>query len=540
MDHTDMKITLIKLPLSRLPLLAALAIASCAPTTLPPEEGTQRAAAVHLKEAAAQSLTAEQRAVFYLDSAKEASALLGSRSSGESARVTYNQAAADLTVLLRTADQGRLWNHPLTLSHAGTTYQLRFAKPTRDGVWDPAYFTGMTQAETIPDGDLDRRNLQTGIGGALVGNHKPTPLPPHVRPCGINAAVTATLEFKGREVLLTLLDPSVRKTARLAGTERPLAADFSAPLAAYPQGSELWNGLMGVLHVEQTMKTIGLFMFRPYNPDRIPVIFVHGLASTPRMWRRVINDLETDPEFRSRYQCWLFSYPTGNPPAYSAMRLRQELASIERSYPRSRPYVLIGHSMGGLLSRMQVTTLTRDSWNVIGKDKAERFFAKVKPGDIIDQSTRFHANPHVGRVIFICTPHRGSNMAVGNLGNFFAKLISLPASLTSVLTQSLGDSIAIATGDPKRMPNSVTGLSPNNPMLKVLDHTPMQAPHHSIIGDRGKGDSPNSSDGVVEYSSSHLNSAKSECIVPGPHGACELPETHAEIRRILHLYFHHN
>ncbi len=529
-----------KFPILIVPLCAALAVIGCAPTAQLPAEGAQRAAAVHLKQAAAQSLTAEQRAVLYLDSAKEASALLDSRSAGESVRVNYNKAAADLTVLLCSAENSRLWNRPLTLSHAGTTYQLRFAKPTRDGVWDPGYFTGMTQAETIPNGDLDRRNLQHGIGGTLVGNHQPNPLPPHVRPCGINAAVTVTLDFKGREVLLTLLDPSVRKTARVAGADRPLAADFSAPLAAYPQGSELWNGLMGVLHVEQTMDTLGLFMIRPYNPDRIPLIFVHGLASTPRMWRRVINDLEADPEFRSRYQCWLFSYPTGNPPAYSALRLRQELASIERSYPQSRPYVLIGHSMGGLLSRMQVTTVTRESWNVIGKDKAEQFFAAVKPGDIIDQSTRFQANPRVGRVIFICTPHRGSSMAVGTIGNFFAKLISLPKSLTSVLTQSVVTSIAVVTGDPKRMPNSVSGLSPNNPTLKVLDHTPMKAPYHSIIGDRGKGDSPNSSDGVVDYSSSHLKGAKSECIVPGPHSACELPETHAEIRRILHLHVQQN
>ncbi len=529
-----------KIPLIKLPLIAALAFTACAPTTPPPEQGVRRAAALHLKQAAAQSLTAEQRAVLYLDSAKEASALLDTRGSGDDARAIYNQAAADLTVLLRSANQGRLWNHALTLTSGGTSYRLRFAKPTRDGIWDPGYFTGMTQAEKVPNGDLDRRNLRSGVGGTLVGNHKPSPLPPHVRPCGIFAAVTATLEFKGREVLLTLLDPSVRTSARVAGAERPLAADFSAPLAAYPQGSEFWNGIMGTLRVEKYMSQMGLFMIRPYDPERIPVIFVHGLASTPRMWRRVINDLEADPEFRRRYQCWLFSYPTGNPPAYSALRLRQELASIERSYPLSRPYVLIGHSMGGLLSQMQVTTLNRDSWNVIGKDKAALFFAKVKPGDLIDQATCFQADPHVGRVIFICTPHRGSKMAIGGIGELAAKLISLPANLTSVFAQTVGDSIAIATGDPKRMPNSVSGLSPNNPMLAVLDHTPMQAPHHSIIGDRGKGDSPNSSDGVVEYSSSHLKSAKSECIVPGPHGACELPQTHAEIRRILHLYYQQN
>jgi hypothetical protein len=104
------------------------------------------------------------------------------------------------------------------------------------------------------------------------------------------------------------------------------------------------------------------------------------------------------------------------------------------------------------------------------------------------------------------------------------------------MTESLGGSIAVITGDPKRLPNSVSGLSPNNPTFTVLDSRPIEVPHHSIIGDRGKGDSPNSSDGVVEYPSSRLKSVKSEKIVPGPHGACELPETLDELRRLLHLH----
>jgi hypothetical protein len=46
--------------------------------------------------------------------------------------------------------------------------------------------------------------------------------------------------------------------------------------------------------------------------------------------------------------------------------------------------------------------------------------------------------------------------------------------------------------------------------------------HHSIIGDRGKGDTPNSSDGVVPYWSSHLATAKSEKIVPGLFGCDDI------------------
>ena len=105
---------------------------------------------------------------------------------------------------------------------------------------------------------------------------------------------------------------------------------------------------------------------------------------------------------------------------------------------------------------------------------------------------------------------------------------------------NLRASVSMITGDPNRMPTSIDGLSPKNPALKVLDSRPMVIPYHSIIGDRGKGDTPNSSDGVVEYWSSHLKGAQSEKIVPGPHGSCELPETLDELRRLLRLHLQSN
>jgi hypothetical protein len=199
--------------------------------------------------------------------------------------------------------------------------------------------------------------------------------------------------------------------------------------------------------------------------------------------------------------------------------------------------VLVGHSMGGILSRTQVTSLTREDWDVIGKDKAGHFFANLKPGDLVYRCTIFQANPHIDRAVFICTPHRGSEMAIGTLGGLAIKLITLPVDLVST---AAGTSMAIVTGDPNRMPTSIDGLSPKNPTLKALDSRPIEVPYHSIIGDRGKGDTPNSSDGVVQYWSSHLKGAQSEKIVPGPHGSCELPETLDELRRILHLHLQSN
>jgi hypothetical protein len=127
-------------------------------------------------------------------------------------------------------------------------------------------------------------------------------------------------------------------------------------------------------------------------------------------------------------------------------------------------------------------------------------------------------------------------MALGTLGTIAIRLISLPVDLVSTTVNTVGNSVAVITGDAKRIPNSIDGLSPKNPTVKVLDSRPIEVPHHSIIGDQGKGDTPNSSDGVVDYWSSHLKSAKSEKIVPGPHGSCELPETIDELQRLLRIH----
>jgi hypothetical protein len=452
-----------------LTLFAALLFTACAPNGLPPAEGLHGSAVTHLREAGKPSLSAEQRAVLYLDSAREAAGLLDSRESGESARVVYNKAVADLTVLLRSSQNGSRWNRPVTLSSGGTSYQLRFAQGTRDGIHHPAYFTSFTPADEVGLKTIKNRNRQDGTGGALVGIHKTDPPEPFSPAVGVTAPVTAVLDFKGRDVTLTLLDPTKKTKARIAGSERSLDADFSAPLAYYPQQSELWNGLMGAIRVSQYMKTTGLYMIQPYDPDRIPLIFVHGLISTPRMWRNVINELEKDPVLRERYQCWLFSYPTGNPPLYSAMRLREELAKVQQRYPDSKDMVLVGHSMGGILARTQVTTVDRSAWDALGKDTANRFFVNAKPGDLVSRATMFQANPHVDRAIFICTPHRGSEMAIGTLGELAIKLISLPVEIVSITAGTVGSSIAIVTGDANRMPNSIDGLSPRNPTLKVLD-----------------------------------------------------------------------
>jgi hypothetical protein len=77
----------------------------------------------------------------------------------------------------------------------------------------------------------------------------------------------------------------------------------------------------------------------------------------------------------------------------------------------------------------------------------------------------------------------------------------------------------------KRLPNSVDTLAPNNRFVIAINKIPMTkgVPYHSIIGDRGRGDSPNSSDGVVAYWSSHLDGACRHSKRRENHPSCSLP-----------------
>lgn len=513
-------------------LVAALAFAGCATQQPRPKFSPARAELNAARKNASDPQTA---AGFYLDAADKAAAMSASPGKDTAdARAIYNTACGELTVLLRSSRD--LWNHTQTIRPPhGPAYRLRFQPGTHDQVWAPDYFTAFTPADRISERRIRKPDRRDGVGGELVGFRHPATPDPFVLPGRTLASpVTATLDFHGRDAVLSLQDPRSRSTVRVLGAARPLAADFSAPLASYRPVSELWVGFMAAIRADHYIGRTGLYFSQPYDPDRIPVIFVHGLVSTPQMWLNVVNEINSDPVLRARYQYWVFSYPTGNPIAWSALRLREELAKVQRVYPGHRPYVLVGHSLGGLVVRMQATTIDRADWVRTEGKQAGESLDRMPPGSIVHRSLVFDANPHIGRIIFISTPHRGSNMAIGSIGELAMRLITLPASLAGTITNQIGGDLT-GSGASARYPNSIYNLSPRNPLLNVMDKLPIRAPHHSIIGDRGRGGTPHSSDGVVEYWSSHLDSAQSELIVPAPHTCCEYPQTIAEIRRILLL-----
>lgn len=492
-----------------------------------------------MREARSVNVPVETRAADYLQAAAVTAPLLGN-GIGTPACETYNAACGELTVLLRSSEAGRLWNRPLTLTGQNTTYHLRLQPGSLPAIWPPNYFSFFKEPDQIKRTLIKKDVTQEGVGGALVGvrlpNKQEEDFAPHL---GLSAPVTATLDFQGSNAALTLRKPNYERSARVQGKVRPLEADLSAPISYFhPPNNLLLFDMLGMLRGTNMMEKTGLYFLEPYDPSRIPVVFVHGLMSSPFTWVKTINGLQQDPEVRKRYQPWVFGYATGNPILYSALRLREELAKVDKVYPNHLPYVIVGHSMGGMLTHAQVTTVTREMWE---KDKnigptAKSIFANNSSNSLVVRAMTFRANPRINRVVFVCTPHRGSNMASGGIGRFGISLISLPFQLVGTLTDSLtGAQIAQITGNAKRLPNSVSGLKPTNPSFPVVNGAPMTVPYHSIIGDRGKGDCPNCTDGVVPYWSSHLEGAKSEQIVPGPHGSAELPQTIDELDRILRL-----
>jgi pimeloyl-ACP methyl ester carboxylesterase len=290
------------------------------------------------------------------------------------------------------------------------------------------------------------------------------------------------------------------------------------------------------MNPEAYADTAMLTRLQQFDPARTPVIFVHGLQETGASWAPMIDSLRHDPAIREHYQFWYFSYPSGYPLPYAAALFRQDLNGIERAFPNHKRIVLIGHSMGGMICRLMITD---------AGDKIWRDFFATPPAEtplasdtrkLLEESLIFNYRSDVQRVIFISTPHRGSDLASNWIGRIGAALVRTPRLFTSIYASTKPLLIADPAARPlNRMPNSVDTLEPNDRFVKAVNKLPITPgiPYHSIVGDRGRGDTPNSSDGVVPYWSSHLPGARSELIVNSDHGAQYNPEAIREVERIL-------
>jgi len=333
------------------------------------------------------------------------------------------------------------------------------------------------------------------------------------------------------------------------GKKTKLAVNYTAPLAYMrKQGDLKLPVVRAMIKTEKYIDEAGIYRFEPVDPNRIPVIFVHGIKSSPSIWKNMVNRLRADEVVRDNYQFWSFSYPTGLPILYSGMRLRQELIKMQEIYnpdgtnTRMNQMVVIGHSMGGLVTELQVKDSGYAFWP---EDRSRPDDLGMKPSQakILTDSVFFKAVPQISRAVFIATPHRGSDIAGTRVGEVLSRLISLPTELTGAV-------VALARLDPffkeqlgveGHIPNSVDDLEPGSQFLIALRGIKFNRglPIHSIIA-LGEKEQPglleDQNDGLVSYRSAHLKVADSEKTIQTNHRAPNHPEAISEVVRILRLH----
>ena len=434
------------------------------------------------------------------------------------------------------------WSQPLTVPTAQGEFVLTYKSDPRPE-WNPALYE-FTPADEFDVGGkyVSERITRAGIGAPIVAVEREESKNARGKaaPSRIFRTVSAIAQFQGRRCVLEFYDPLDQETASFYGHTVPLAADFTVPLAVMLQETDpRKHELSRVLNPEKYSHTARIERLQPFSPNKTVVLVIHGLKDSQATWTPMINKLQGDPEIRKHYQFWFYSYPSGYPFPYSAAILREELDEVEKQFAHLKPMVVIGHSMGGCISRLLLTDSGNQLWMKIFGRPPDEVPLSPKTREYFREELFFRHRPEIGRVIFIASPLRGSNMATGWIGKL-ATLIINEATVSSQANEEMLQATNMREDElkPKRRANSVDSLSPKSRFLHAMNTIPMTAgvPYHTIIGDRGRGDSPNSSDGVVPYWSSHMNGAKSESIVPSDHAAHQNSQAIQDVSRILKRY----
>jgi len=430
---------------------------------------------------------------------------------------------------------------------------------------DELRFGGFRLEAFVSVATLDVRGLRnhyrrSGIGAPIVARCAPSGDAVIDRWLFDNPKVAMTLVLRYRDIRaalregsihadLDVIDPETSRDTTVGFQPVPVEADASAALAYSLEGAPIWDTeIAGFRRGDFTLggksgEGYRLYMLHPYLPDRIPVVFVHGTASSPARWAEMLNELQGDPVLRGRFQYWFFMYNTGNPIAVSASYLRESLKNVfadlqvhgnDASLSRT---VVIGHSQGGLLTKMTVVSSGDSFWRTLTDEPFELVELKPETREFVKRTSFVEPLPFVERVVFLATPHGGTVLASNWLGRMVRRFIQLPGSLANIGLDLLRLQMrGVLRTVMNQMPTSIDNMSPKDPFLETLHALPIAdgVAAHSIIAVQGRGPVEEGSDGVVAYKSAHLDGVASELVVRSGHSMQGEPATIEEVRRILY------
>ncbi|MDG2222821.1 MAG: hypothetical protein P8L85_15690 [Rubripirellula sp.] len=522
--------------------------------------------------------------VLYVEAAMASWPLLQATADGQTREV--GQAATAWKIYQRSLD--RLTANAIKFERFDP--QRGIALTTGDGeeAWIEVEHVGFPWAAkdfaevyAVPKGEHDslrRYWEEPGIGVSLVIQKTDADAYPFMGPV-VPFSATAVLRpvEKSKPTVMTISDRSDRKVPALAGKKKSepenskpsvvgvlelhnpvcteqvalneqtwdLAKDVSAPLALAQVEIDRDNYLDFLMPGRED-KSLGLRMIEPYQPGKIPIVFVHGLLSDRMTWIELANDLRAIPWFNRRYQLWSFQYVTGEPFIRSAAAMRKALQDAvaccdpEQSDPALAEMVLVGHSMGGLVSKLQITDSGEALWDSIATRPVNKINLTADQKEIIDQLFHFEPLPFVKRVVFIGSPHQGSPFATGWAGRIGSQLVIQPHERIVMLHAVMKQNPGLFDGQlTKHLPTSVDLLRPDNAILTATYELPVNpvVRLHTIIGSGKQLKDGTPADGVVPVASAQHPGTVSEKLIDTIH--TELthhPETTTELVRILSLH----
>lgn len=436
------------------------------------------------------------------------------------------------------------------------------------GNWHDDDFERLEFASDFEITGLTNRHQSFGLGVPLVAvrkSHEQEDAAEKYYPPGLSFAATAFLRvstpppgegaINDREsdchCVLELHDPLVGKDILVDGRRVPLETDLTTPLAYFldnPKFERRKNvATLALLTPDRAKSLEGLFMVEPFDPQKIPVVMVHGLWSSPLTWMEMFNDLRAFPEIRNQYQFWFYLYPTGQPFWISAAEMRADLLELHdtldpnREMPALGQMVLVGHSMGGLVSELQTLESGDDFWKLLSDQPFEALQGDEELRKRIEGVAFFEANPSIRRVITIATPHRGSEFANDYTRWLARKLIWLPQRLVNGSQTLYRDNPGLfRDSELLTISTSIDSLAPDSPVLPTMLRVPRspRTSYHNIVGLVPKkglfGRIAAGGDGIVEFDSAHLDNVASEISVPADHVKVHQHSLSIlEVRRIL-------
>ncbi len=483
----------------------------------------------------------------YLDAADAARLKLAADPRDTRARADYNFAVARAVDLVGS---GKLasWDRAVAVPSAvGGTRSLELEAPYKQLGLDPSKFTFTAADRYEFKGTAVKDHvLKDGLGAPVVVTGKDIDylkIDRFAQGKHIYYGLTAVVRFDGKKAVLSFLDPLDREDVRFGRATYPLAADFTSSIAlGLAELEPRKRELLAFFDPQEFEDKARLSRLQPYDARKIPVVFVHGLSNSPATWAPTIGFLRGNAAIRRNYQFWFFAYPTGLPYPLAAAELRRQLAQIRRQHPDQKDAVVIGHSMGGMISRLLITDSGTKLWDAFFEMAPDKIPLSPEARKTLVDSLVFKPVPKISRVIFAAASHRGSDHAVNFWGRLGSKIIGNPIAKGDVYAEAIPYARAAAPGKKRgRLPNSIDLLAPDNYFVTTVDSLPFKqgVPYHSVMGDRGKGGTlgrapaPLSSDGIVPYWSSHMPGARSEKIVPSGHWLHLHPDGMAALKQLL-------